>query len=1198
MDKNYLNQLWAWTNSQDPTFKDRYTFDSWSQKLSSDEAYKQKFYGWVSGIDNTFQERRPYETWSGLVTLSDKKKEESALPSREEGTSLATPKMEGPKPLASSRIKQVKNPSSFNKNIESSDYQRHTKLASIAISAADKGDKNTLINTLKEMNAIRSMYPAGVFESDKQMSEDLQSIEKVASRKNLDVDIKTASRMPVPQKKIELKLPQGVQIKTSDIKQDPEDLKRAVRADLIELEAMDFEMVDKQVEDEFAQDGISDKVLQTINRWTSRAGWGYMPTRVEKAIAKATNEVKTNNPDASAEEIIAYAKEQRKKELLEVQKDNAVNDYFEGKAIFGRPEEQVNIERSLENIKSKQEYHIAKFNEKNQEIERNLSTLELYNKKIENKEELTPEDVNNINYAVNNVNLLYDDLQKNYKNIETDDKDLKNTAEEIDRFKRNYSYLTNAGARVGSAAIDITSGIAGYMDMQQSLLMGALKDATGVDVSQANIWDDISKTLSSTSESIKQSIAKNKELKNVNSIGDFAEWSGQLVLDQAPQIVLAMATGGAAVPLMGASAAGSKFEEIKDDEKYTMTQKVVASYAVGLAEALSEKIELDVIKYAFPSSRIAKAAANTKADEEILKQSLRTGIKGAALNNIEKLGIASLNMNKEGISEVIAQLGTNLTDRYILDKKNVSILDGIDDAYLSGAVIGGAMIAAPAFASKVISPFVYDPEKNVSKNVSKIAELTKALGIATKESDKKIIQGQIDKLNNDNFSIVDAAINRTKNLSPDEIREGVRSIERMQEIKSEITDIRGNASYSIEAKNAMIGGLIGEYNELVLKRKQLIDKANAVQEQTTSEVPIQPEARVGEEVAQGAPQTGAQVTTEEGQVQAKEVKVFELDGKKYEVTDESTTDLETGNLVPIDLATQINEQGTLLETRPIQPEARVGEEVAQGAPQTGAEVVTEEGRKEKEIKSKSIDDLENRMYEIEDTYGGIPSQSQNKSDAEEYIAIEKELESREWKSVINSSLDKVSNILDDLQKKNKEMPNGYEAFIDPSDIRQSRKVVEKYSSDVSKQEATKDFKDAFFGNPSTWYADALKLRESARAYIEQGGNIKELLSSISSEFQNDGFTEQDAANIINTKLNAVKSRIVDSVTTEEGVKEEVVIDKPTISTNSKVEVDKVVSATPETETGQTFNSDGTVYADGGLVIPVVSENLTQEELTP
>ena len=40
-------------------------------------------------------------------------------------------------------------------------------------------------------------------------------------------------------------------------------------------------------------------------------------------------------------------------------------------------------------------------------------------------------------------------------------------------------------------------------------------------------------------------------------------------------------------------------------------------------------------------------------------------------------------------------------------------------------------------------------------------------------------------------------------------------------------------------------------------------KTNAVQEQTTSQVPVQPEANVGEEVAQGKPQTESQITPEE-----------------------------------------------------------------------------------------------------------------------------------------------------------------------------------------------------------------------------------------------------------------------------------------------------------------------------------------------
>lgn len=53
-----------------------------------------------------------------------------------------------------------------------------------------------------------------------------------------------------------------------------------------------------------------------------------------------------------------------------------------------------------------------------------------------------------------------------------------------------------------------------------------------------------------------------------------------------------------------------------------------------------------------------------------------------------------------------------------------------------------------------------------------------------------------------------------------------------------------------------------------------------------------------------------------------------------------------------------------------------------------------------------------------------------------------------------------------------------------------------------------------------------------------------------------------------------------------------------IQKNTKKEVEKVATASLKTETGQTFNIDGTVYSEGGLVVPIISENLTQEELTP
>ena len=67
MDEQYIQDLWNWTTSQDPTFTDRYTFASWRQKLRSDEGYRQDFHSWVSSQDSTFARRRPLNKWSVLV---------------------------------------------------------------------------------------------------------------------------------------------------------------------------------------------------------------------------------------------------------------------------------------------------------------------------------------------------------------------------------------------------------------------------------------------------------------------------------------------------------------------------------------------------------------------------------------------------------------------------------------------------------------------------------------------------------------------------------------------------------------------------------------------------------------------------------------------------------------------------------------------------------------------------------------------------------------------------------------------------------------------------------------------------------------------------------------------------------------------------------------------------------------------------
>lgn len=1078
------------------------------------------------------------DAFAGLV--GSKKKETTELLSKQPQASgsLGMPETDQPKPLAPSTTRRkVKDPWRFNKSIESSDAAAYQKASRDAIAAAKSRNASALQGAMSTMKAIESMYGDAIL-NDSNLMGDRKTVEKLAK---------------IPELKREqpkLKLPKNMDIKVSSTPL-PEELEKQLAFQAVDQflkRPVDLEAIDKEVDDMMSGNTFAEKLDNFYDQYiskpmTSAIIANYNPAYDQALMilspSKSTmdlipQEAKINlqkngikNP--TKDEVRDEIRNILTKKKIDERMDKEVSSYFEGKTLLAKGDEQNALNTMYGKVYSEYEYHVKKFEAKKSRVDDILSRVQAIKDKP--KDKLSAEDAEELSRLMEEKLLLVKDLEENYKNIESDYRDMEGFSKELDRYKRNYTYATNAIGWLLKTGLNITGGLLDIQGMVYDAGGDVIEATTGANIGE-NPLSKPSKILSSyaksVSKDIEESTQKAQTVDQLNGLGDWASWAGRTVIEQSPQLALTYLTGGASVYLLGASSAGNKYAELEEQnktlpegEKKSRAQIYAASIGVGVFEGLSEKVELNVMRKVFPSMRLATVAA--KEDAELLKRSLRTGMKGAALNAAEKTVKAGINMNQEGASELIALTGGNLVDKFVLGEKDKNILDGVPDAYLSGAVVGGAMTVSPFIASAIVAPFNYDPQGEIKKNVAKINELAKALELVKDDSDKAIITGQINKLLDKNQQKITQTLALFDSLSIDEKKRGIEIVQEMAEIKSRVESNINDPTMPKEVKTEVVNALFEQYNELVKERTQLLNRPNAVQEQTTSEVPVQPEAAASGEVAQGKSQAEPQVATEE--------------------------------------------------------------------------------TKEEEIKTKSTDDLEKRLYEIEDKYEGAPSQSQNKSDADEYNAIEKELESREWKSVINSSLDKVSNVLDDLEKKEEEMPNGFGTFIQASDIRQSRRVVEKYLSEVSKQEAMKDFKDAFFGNPSAFYADALKLRESARAYIEKGGSMKDLLSSISDEFKTDGFTERDAAEVISNKLNAVKSRLSDEraaetqVTTEEGV-QEIKIDRPSITSNAKAEVDAVVSAAEEVETGQTFNMDGTVYSEGGLVVPVVSENLTQEELTP
>jgi hypothetical protein len=146
---------------------------------------------------------------------------------------------------------------------------------------------------------------------------------------------------------------------------------------------------------------------------------------------------------------------------------------------------------------------------------------------------------------------------------------------------------------------------------------------------------------------------------------------------------------------------------------------------------------------------------------------------------------------------------------------------------------------------------VTDPEiADASKKINEYRKLKEEAvsQTAKDEYDKRISQERERK-----YTAYENFFSKFDNLPEERKQEAYGLLDEIGQTKDEY-----NAATSSQEKK-----ILGE----VLSQKIKTLKTYAVQEQTTSEVPVQPEARVGQEVVEGKPQPEPQVAAEEGQAQ-------------------------------------------------------------------------------------------------------------------------------------------------------------------------------------------------------------------------------------------------------------------------------------------------------------------------------------------
>ena len=815
-----------------------------------------------------------------------KKKEESALFSREGGTLSATPETEPQKPSAFFVKGKIKTPSTFNKNVEDSDFKRHQELYRSAKKSIDSGDRQSFLQNKKKLDDLRKSY-GDVMANDSNLSEDYNllnslSEEKFKQEKKKELRfIQEEERVPVQQTQ-KKQLEKSIKGYESDVKYTPEERVTMLEIQRDLLESVDYDGIGKEVSDEYSS--YSMKPIYT------KIGMLSVPQvegSANDAIKMAVDELVAAGKEPNKDAVLDRASEIRTEEVKNKREYEAIDNKYKFSSILGKSEDQKEKEQALQGIKKKRESHAEMFKSKVGQLEALESQIKQYEDIAKEQGQLSDVEKSEALDVFNRYKRLSTDIVKNYSNIENDTENIGNFDTELDAFKRNHTYLTSASAKSLAALERIGGGIAGAAGMVNNIAYDLTGNAEFY--LRGNDLLGIGKSVKDSAQGMLDGVSKSKQLEDVKDAGDAIEWAGAMMVENTPQILINVLTNGQAIPFLSASSAGEKYMEVYGEESYSDLQKYAASILVGGGTAISEKLELAAFSKLWPSKRLAKAAIESSG-REAFEKSLSDGVRKGISDVFSRSKNTLAGVNQEGVSEIADQLSRNLVDKYVLDKEDVSITDGLGEAYLSGAVVGAGLGAAPHVFSSIVRPFVNDPNRDIIKNVNKIQKLSESLEKAD-EKMKPIIQERIGQLRGRNEAIIQKAVNSFDSLTPSEVKEAVNIYEDITSLKKEYGDIKEDTTIPPDVKEALLESVFTKYNSLVERRLQILKKAedNAIQEQTTSEVPVQPEAAVGEEVAQGTTQAGPEVVTEEGkeEVAAEEqIDIFKLGDTEYELGDD------------------------------------------------------------------------------------------------------------------------------------------------------------------------------------------------------------------------------------------------------------------------------------------------------------------------
>ena len=498
--------------------------------------------------------------------------------------------------------------------------------------------------------------------------------------------------------------------------------------------------------------------------------------------------------------------------------------------------------------------------EKAEELKKQINALD---NKFKLGEELSEEEINAYNSTVQEFNGLAKDINylgnkinkqaEELNDINVSSSDLEKAVEQAGK---SYNALDVTVSRVVGSGLQLTSGVLNLYDDFLSItptgvMINAISDELDLPSITSSVLNDTEKTslIESFADKLKEidkeeftgKVRETQDYRTAFKSGDnFLDFALDVVSGQSINTAITAATGGVGLAILGGSAYGNKVDELEDriqgkgdyalkgPEDIPLWKYYTTGLIVGGAEAASEYVGLRQVRALGKSiGRVAKASPGNRAWYDLsTKKWSRKFAENVVQNAWQPI--------EEGGSESIAQIAQNAADVYILgDDKN--ILEGVDEAFITGATFSGLAMSAPkTFLDAAVAFRSSDMDARINKRTKKINELAlRKQKIKDKENKTqedldilKEITAEQEILIQENFNEVGNVVTLLDELNFGQKQALIKNETKRASLIRKAKDISESKDLTKEQKENQIKELETQFRDLKNKKDLMLLKYN------------------------------------------------------------------------------------------------------------------------------------------------------------------------------------------------------------------------------------------------------------------------------------------------------------------------------------------------------------------------------------